>query len=532
MSLVIPLGFDVPTYSQVLTPPPALVRHGEPSWQAVPSWQAGDVPSSSPPSTPQKGVSAVPLADLGVELVLAEEGKDLQGRWFQRFEVTIKPGGTLADASLVLYGDERRAPELLELVRKRQPNIDAQHIPVGLKIGVTVDPSVAFVLKDSRREGDWEINTYYNGAVERRRANARVVELPSDKPAQEFAVPGDTSDRPVPAGARLLEYQYRADETFEQAVALIYGADTIKAMEHFISQTGVDVNNWPPPALDRLRIVVAPGLSFTDDPIEEVAIPSPPSAQLPPEVEQMQRDQDEQRRKAGIYRAKVDSYGATYRMRILDAGVSSRYLATLLYNDPERWMDVVQAAGFKVQKDQPLDNIKLQGREFELFLEYDEEWFPLGEPVVDGARGTRTIQLLDGTQVTTALKGANRVVILPSGFRKVIYQPIELSLALARVVAYVQNSGEDGAARLLWDWDPGVQRQSGSVLQTANLVVQNKQVLLQVRVEMKRSPGPDPVALLRQLSPCLFAAAAVFLGTLLVLVVGRASGPKPYRRRH
>lgn len=484
-----------------------------------------------PPTIPEQK-PATPLADLGVELVLAEEGKDLQGRWFQRFEVIIKPGGTLADASLALYGDERRAPELLDLVKKRQPNVDAQHIPVGLKIGITVDPTVAFVIKESRREGDWEINTYYNGAVEHRRANARIVELPSDRPGREFAVPGDTSDRPVPAGARLLEYQHRADETFAQAVSIVYGTATIKAMQHFTAQTGVDAENWPPPALDTLRIVVDPGLTFTDDSIVEVAVPSSPSVQLPPEAEQLQREQDEQRRKAGIFRAKVDNNGATYRVRMLDAGVSPRNVATLLYNDAERWVDVAQAAGFKIQKDQPQDNMKLQGHEFELYLDYEEEWFPLGEPSVDEAKGVRTIRLLNGTQITSAIKGPNRVIILPSGFRKVIYQPVEVSLALARIVAYVQKTGEEGAARLLWDWDPGVPRQTGSVMKTANLVVQKQQVLLEVTAEIKRSSTPDAVGLLRQWMPCLFAAGAVFLGTLLVFVVGRSSGSKPYRRRH
>ncbi len=530
---MIALDIDIPVLWQALVSPPALVRYvqspdlsGSAPWRLV----RRDGPSRQPLDS-EPGSNG-PLGDSGVDLVLAEEGKDLQGRWLQRFEVTIKPGGTLADASRVLYGDERRAPELLDAIRKRNPNVDAQHIPVGLKIGITVDPSVSFVLKDTRREGDWQISSFYNGAVERKRANARIVELPADKPAQEFAVPGDTSDRPVPAGARLLEYQYRAGETFDQAVAIVYGTASIETMKHFISQTGVDVNNWPPPPLDRLRIVVAPGTDLADEPIVEVPAPLLPSGQYPPGMAQLRQEQDQQRRQAGIFRVQTGPYTTTYRLRVIDAEVAARQAAALIYNDPERWIDVAQAAGLKVTKDQPQTNTRLQGREFDLQTEYDEEWFALGDPAVDEAKGSRQVRLLNGTLVASATKGPNRIITLPTGYRKVVYQPSELGLALARIIAYVFKSGEGGAAHILYEWDPGVPRQPGGTVETASLAVQNKQVLLRVQVAPARSAGMDPVALLRQLTPCLFAVGAVFLGTLLVVVVGRASAPKPYRRRH
>ncbi len=461
--------------------------------------------------------------------MLADEGIDPQGRWYQRFEIIIKPGGTLAGAARAVYGDERRVEELIKILHQRNPNVDPARVPVGLKLGVTVDPAVTFVVKESRREGDWEIYSYFNGVKEWRRANARVVELPTGKPAKEFAVPGDTSDKPLPGGSRLLEYQYRATETFEQAVSIVYGNATIKAMQHFIAATGVDINNWPPPPNDRLRIVVAPGLTFEDDPIQEVPMLTA-TASRSPEAGALLAAQDEERRNFGIYRVKADAYGTTYRLRILNGEVSARQVAGILYNDPEQWKEVAESAGFKLAKEDTATNFKLQGREFELYLDYEEEWFPAEEPQVDEKNSTRLTRLVNGTQVLASTKGPNRVVVLPSGCRKIVYQPSELALAIARVAAHAGGNGEEGAAQLLWDWDPGVPRQPGMALQNAALTSQKQQTLLKVTVE-PRQAQTNPVDIVRQFAPCLFAVGAVFLGTFLVILVGQMSRPKPYMRR-
>jgi hypothetical protein len=467
-------------------------------------------------------------ADKPVDIILIEEGLDARGQWYQRFDVVIGPGGTMADAAIVVYGDERRASDLLEIVKRRYPSIDVRRIPVGLRIEIIVDPTVAFVLRDSRREGDWEIRNYFNGAMERRRVNARVVKLPEDKPGKEFAIPGDTSDRPVPAGARLLEYQYRASETFEQAVGLIYEEQSVAAMRHFITQTTFDQNNWPPPPLDKLRVVVMKDTDLQDHQISEVERPFP--GEKPVAVEAQLDEQRENRRQSGIYAIAHSPYFTTYRIRIASARTSARQIASLIYNNADRWKDVASAAQVELPTDDPPPDVRLQGRDFLLQVAYEDEGFLLADPNLDATQNTRVRQLLNGTEITTVTKGPNLHVLLPTGYRKAIYQPVDLVIALARIKAGIWGENEEAIVQFIWDWDPGSPRRSGDVLQTAAIKTRRGQTVIEVTVQPRPNVG-DIVGIVRRWAPYAFAVVAISFGLVLILLAGRSGAPKPYRRR-
>jgi hypothetical protein len=504
--------------------PPGVVFYAEPSWRALSRFVASIKVQMPIDSAPAQSA----LAQKTVEIVLTEEGLDARGRWYQRFEVVIGPGGTIADAALAVYGDERRAPDLLEIIKERQPNIDVRRVPVGLRIDIIVDPTVAFVLKDSRREGDWEIRSYFNGAIERRRVNARVVILPADKPGKEFAVPGDTSDRPISAGARLLEYQYRAGENFEYAVGLIYEDKTVAAMKHFISQTSYDLNNWPPPALDKLRVVILPGTDMSDYPIQELE--NPPRPERSPATDAQLQEQRQARLQAGIVAVAYGPFGKNYRIRVASARLTARQVASLLYNDPEKWKGVAAAAGIDLPAADPPPDVRLQGRDFEVQIAYEDEAFLWGEPVTDAGQNTKTSRLLNGTEIIIAVKGPNRHVILPTGYRKATQQPIDLVLAIARLQANIRGKNDEEIARLLWDWDPGAPRRSGDVVQSAALVSRRGITVIEVTVQ-SRPNVVDLVGTIRRWAPYVFAIITISLGILLVVLAGRSAAPKTYRRR-
>src|SRR3990172_5544535 len=254
------------------------------------------------------GALSEPIAD-GIEFTLLEDGVDAEGRWFQIFRMLIKPGGTLADTSELIYGNSEHIGELFAAIKQQHPNLRGpSQVPANTQADITVDPRAAFVPQGVSTDAGRgpTTYTYYTAArgvvYDPKRAKdygglSAVVDLPADRPTQTFTILEDFVPVAVPAGVPLAYYEYQAGDDLKKVVAEIYGRDSSRAMHHFLTQTQWDPNRWPPPPTERQqRLAFSATDRFEDEPFTPLDV----AAGNPANGEQL-KEQVAKRGQAGIY---------------------------------------------------------------------------------------------------------------------------------------------------------------------------------------------------------------------------------------
>ena len=474
-----------------------------------------------------------------VDLALASEGVDNDGRWFQTFRVTIKPGGTLAAVSEAIYGDQSRAADLLRAVQASNPQVkDPGRIPAGLQFSITVDPAMVFIVKESRLESGRETTLYFNGVRETRRTGTgtlRTIEAPACKPIKAFSVAVDGTAVLVEPGSKVLDYQYNTGDTFKQVVEFVYGTASVKAMQDLLQRTGWDPNRWPP-GQGRVQAVVPTGGSW-----EDAVIASAPLPTLDPALGERMQQLERERAKVGVHTLKREPFGTTFRVRVSDPTMTAKKVSSLLYGSDTKYPTVAAQAGLKLQDGMPPGfDPNLLGRDFEIYLDYTEEYFPLGQDV----RGDRrVIKLVNGTTIedyggsVVNAEGLQRTVLYPTGYKQIVYKPKVATLTLAEFWSFLTGFGRvDNAAvaAAIWNWDPGLSRSVRDSAEQLEIVGTGDKRVLKVLAAPGGSAGPVETFLGRWLgSPCLLVLVVAGLAVLITLTLGRARQPKaaPSRSR-
>ena len=497
-------NFDVqaPAFSLDDRPPTAIICPIQsPRWVSLGAsrlqlgeWLVTWNETNQPPaSTPTPAGPTLGQAQSTIGLELLKDGVDPEGHWRQTFRLTIKPGGTLSDASLVIYGDPDHVAEMFNAARQSNPDLQSPGlIQIGTQLEVTVDPTRFYVVKESSYDeaSGTLTTTFYNGvhltAYSKREVGVqRSVEFPSDRPAQQFQFPlEEEGTNPgqatiaVPAGHRLVDYIYDSADSFHNVVNKVYGVATVRAMQDFIKQSKWDPNHWPPSPQQRLRLVVAPASSFADEPIQIATIPL-----SDPEAARKLADLNAQRARLGIFPVQLESLGTVYHVAVSDPAVTAKEVAKLLYNDPDRYTYVAEQAGIALDKPSdgsPPPDPLLLGRSFQIYVQYDDEEFLLSPPAPNPHTGRLEKHLVNGTvidsyQTQEPFKtGMVQVVYYPSGYKRILYQPGALTLDVLDFFHFVlhpetkdmpadrrQVLVREFQAQTLWDWGLSTPRQPG-----------------------------------------------------------------------
>ena len=526
------------------------VRVGE--WLV--SWNVQNSPSMA-----QSNLSAAAVGQqeptIGVALV--GDSQDAEGRWLQTYRLTIRPGGTLSDASLVIYGDTDHVQELFEAARQSSPDLSSPGlIQAGQQFEVTVDASRTFVVKEITWDDANGIQTtvFYNGVrlvgyTQRTTGVLRVIEFPGDRPTQEFRFPLEEETQTsggesvsVPASGRLVDYAYDSVDGFRDVVQKVYTVATVKAMQDFILQSQWDPNRWPPPQQHRLRIVTRAPETYADETINTVTVPL-----SDPVAARKLADLNAQRMRMGVYPVRLEGLGTLYRVAVSDPTVTARDVAQLLYNSPDRYTYIATQAG--VTTDRPASeneaapNPLLIGRSFEVFVQYDDEQFLLQDPALDPRTGVTQVRLLNGTLVEAYQSeepykaGLVQVVHYPSGYKRTLYEPGSLTLDLLDFLSFVlhpetsdipperrQALVREFQAQTLWDWGISTPRKVEDQAEWVRIVdSESKQSgpLLEMLIKPPQPIAPQQLALLYLLRyPILIPLAVVVVAVILTAVIG------------
>lgn len=436
----------------------------------------------------------------GIEFTLVQDGVDAGGSWFQTFRMLIKPGGTLADASELIYGNSEHIADLFAAIKKQRPDLRGpSQLPANIEAELTLDPRHAFVPRsvsaDPTRGAT--VYTYYNGAkrivydpkqAKDHKGLSSIVELPADRPTKTFTILEDYVPREVPAGVRIAYYEFQSGDDLKKVVAEIYGTDSTRAIHHFLTQAQWDPNIWPPPPNDRQqRLILPSNASFGDEPFTPLDLVTGN-----PAAGDQLREQTAKRAHSGIYALFRQPYGTVYRIVANDFNLTARQVSTLLYGQDGEYLSIAAQAGFATLHDlmqNPPRDLRLFGRTFDLVVDYEKEQFLSRPATVDERSGKRTILLLNGTIVEEwplgpKQSGVLRQIALPSGYRKMLYRPHTVS-ALAAQILYslttlgrgsdspqVRQEDEGGfVSRLIWHWGRSLPRQNGDLLDFGRLLV-------------------------------------------------------------
>lgn len=493
---------------------------------------------------PSRLYAQAPVAP--VQVALVDEGLDASGSWFQRFRITIGPGGSLTLASEMLFGDQLRADELFAAARQANPAlVSPSSIPVGQEIVLTIDPRATYVIRersvDQSRQARHLI--YTNGVQRTTYPSARAgllqeIVFPRDRPATEFVYADDQGRFAVAAGGRVLDYAYPGGEQFSEVVKQLYGEASVRAMQDFIRQTGWDPNRWPPAQNERRRLVVGPGEQYRDERPAPLALESI----APPQRAALQ-EQLAERARLGLYPAAFDGTRITYRALITDPAITAKRIAAALYGDEARWLQVARSAGMEVEDERvkglaPGTDPTLLGRSFELTVDLAEERFLAGPVRQEGGR--RITALRNGTIIEDyptdrqPKAGVVRIVRYPSGYKRIVYRPDPLWLFaldfLHFQAAFLRGATRDERARdrqgrafsaqVLWLVlrDLPRERDDVPVELTINDVERGKALEVITGPRGVAEAEPPRWLVLWQQQPAL-VAAGVTLAAALVLVV-------------
>ncbi|MBI4318940.1 MAG: hypothetical protein HY675_10650 [Chloroflexi bacterium] len=432
---------------------------------------------------------------LDVELV--DEGVDAEGRWFQTLRLTIKAGGTLADASEAIYGDQMHNDEMFEAARRTNPELRGpQFVPIGQQLEVTVSAASTYVVQEMTMDEATgaSIKSFFNGAQETvypkaRAGLLRIVDFPADARASTFVFSLDERVLEIAPGSRLFEYRYNPGDAFADIVQSTYGVASAKAMQDFIARTGWTPDRWPPKANESRRVILSTVTAWEDEPITPVTVA--PSGSI---TSQKLIELNEERAAAGVYPIAFAGSGTTFRVRITDSTLTARDVSRLLYGSEDSYLSIATKGGISLPVDGagkvPDDfNPVMLGRVFDVHVDYVDEMFVLNVYGRDPRIRANITRLVNGTVIvdyeraTPEESGLQRGVYYPTGYKKVAYRLNDTIYILVDFLHFVFGrpadslnryaqdlDRQDFVASVIWNWMPGLPRELGDVVDQSRIV--------------------------------------------------------------
>lgn len=449
---------------------------------------------------PLEGLTALPPVGIAV----VHDGVDAQGRWTQTIRLTIESGGSLADASLLMYGDESHVNDLFAVARAKNPRLTSPAmIPAGLAIDVPIDPSKTYVLEQVLTSPNTTVWHYTNGVVATAYAKpngnlSRVISFPDGKPTDHFTYPGAKGPVAVQPGGKLVDLVYLKGQSFAAVIDQVFGLTNYNAAADFAKQTGWNPSNWPPKPGAQKEIVVKPRAVYEQEPA--VVQPLANSSAV---GQQRQALLLKQREDVGIIPVRLESFGTVYHVAVSDPKLTAADISTLIYGTPNQAAAIAQAAGLGNGATGVAFDPRLFGRAFDLTVDYVDEGFILSRQV--DPTGATTVGLVDGAEITNyppARSGPIRVVRYPTGYARVYYRPPRTLLLVAQGLSFFhvasapwlstadsQAVASQYAAQIIWAWGPGLPRSASSLEDSMQLRTAPGNVPY---LEVLEAPGASP----------------------------------------
>jgi hypothetical protein len=494
-----------------------------------PGGQSGtDQPIEYPTDMPAIGVA------------VTGDGLNSQGRWIQTVRLTIQPGGTLSDASLVAFGDTDHVDAIFAAAHQKNPTLVAPAmVPAGQEIDLTIDASTTFVLQTVLHSPNQLVQRFTNGAVstEYSQPNGtlqRVITFPDNHPTDLFVFPASGAPLKVRPGGKIVDLTYVAGQSFSDLVKQTYGLTNYATAADFTAQTGWEPTHWPPANGAVKQIIVGALASYET---------SPTDVGYPPNPDPLGRQREAalhlERRQAGVYGVRLESFDEVYHVAVSDPNLTASQLSTLLYGSPDHRVAIATAAGFSMANGAAAAvaafDPHLYGRAFDLAINYEDEQFIIRRVIA--ANGSERLDLADGAQVTTypnQASGPLLMVSYPTGYKRIVYRPAKTILTIAQGLALfhaanaldLTASQADSITRrytaeVIWRWAPGIPRLQSDTADSLNLVDSPAGSYIDVIVA---PPGPQTVVdravdLLRLQNPFAGVVILVVGGMVLVLLL-------------
>ncbi len=475
-----------------------------------------------------------------IRVSVVRDGLDSHGHWMQTVRLTVESGGTLADASLVVFGDITHVDTLFQAAHRANPFLSSPAmIPVGQQIDLQIDPATTFVLEAVLHGTNTLVQRFTNGAVntvylQPTGSVTRLLTFPEGKPTDFFAYPGSPDVTRVRPGGRIVDLRFAKGESFASVVQETYGITTYAAAVDLTHQTGWDPIHWPPPTGEVKRVITQPSGVYQTQPAEVALIPNPN-----PVGRERQEAMHQQRRKAGIYAVRQESFGTIYHVAVTDPTITASQLSYLIYGSTAHQLDIARAAGYQIPSTaagQPSQfDPHLLGRSFDLAVNYQDENFVAWRTI--DPRGVTRTGLVDGAEITTypsASHGLVQMVTYPTRYKLIVYRPSTLSLTLAWGLALfhvasnldlssdVANAlARQYAAEVIWQWSPGMPRSPADIPDSLELIDAPGGPVVRVLIG---PPAPQTVAedLADRLglnNPLVAVGETVAVAALIVLTV-------------
>jgi hypothetical protein len=485
-----------------------------------------------------------------IAVSVIRDGLDAHGHWTQTVRLTIRPGGTLADASLVAFGDLNHVDDLFRAAQRSNPHlVNPAMIPIGQNIDLQIDPATAFVLETVLHGSNTIVQRFSNGVVETTYQSPngsvkRMLTFPDRKPTDYFAFPATPSPIKVRPGGRIVDLQFARGESFAQVVQQTYGITTYSAAVDLTHQTGWDPTHWPPPTGDVKRVVTEPTGVYQIQPAEVAPIPNPN-----PIGRARQTALHAERRRAGIYAVRQESFATVYHVAVTDPNVTASELSYLIYGSTAHRLEIARAAGYQIpnsasNQPTPFDP-HLLGRAFDLAVNYQDEHFVAWRTV--DSRGVEQVGLVDGAEITSyplSSHGLQGMVKYPTQYKLIVYRPSKISLVVAQglglfhVASNMNLSSETAnalareyAAQVIWQWSPGMPRSPGDIPDSIQLVDEPGGTVVRVLVgpPAPRTVVGDLADRLDLQNPLVAAVGLVMIAAVVFLAVDLG---RRYTHRH
>jgi hypothetical protein len=492
------------------------------------SFAGSDSVTSDPPRYPDA------LPAIGVSVVA--DGRDASGRWSQTLRLKIKSGGSLADASLLVYGDLDHVDVIFAAARKTNPHLVSPAVmPVGQQIDLPIDPSTTFALGGLAHQPNALVQSYTNGVVDTLYAKPqgsviRVITFPAGKPTDAFTYPSANGPVKVRPGGKLVDVVYAQGTSYGDTVRQIFGVTTYLASADLATQIGWSPTNWPPPTGDTHQVAVGPLAAYLVLPPEATPIPNADPTGNAAE----QRVQSE-RRHVGITLTGVESFNQVYHVAVNDPGLKASDVSRLLYNDGAHLGSIAAAAGIAKPNVGSAFDPYLYGLSFDLTIEYVDERFVVRSKAVDD--GTVELKLADGAAITTYPpnpSGPLEVIRYPTGYKRVLYRPRPLLLGVANGLAVfhaannlsLSSSATDQlnrryVAEIVWRWGTSMPRAAGDLPESIDLVDDPRGAYIDALIAppLPATPLDRGMDALDWGNPIVAIGALVIAASLLVVAV-------------
>jgi hypothetical protein len=474
----------------------------------------------------------------GIQVEVVRDEVTAEG-WRQTVALTFRPGGTVAAAALVVYGDEGRSDDLFAVVQRQHPEVPRPDaIPAGLVVTLTIDPTRVFVRQQEERRPGVVTRVYTNGVREHlfappQQGVVRRVTFPVSPTGAAFAFRAEDQIVTVPSGGSLVDLVSQAGQSYPEAVQAVFGFARGPAALEFSRQTGWTVHTWPPPPGERRRLVLGPVEQYRQWP----AVVAEPTA-TDPLLRERQRDLLLAQQQAGIIVQQRRGWETLYRVAAVDPAVTARQVSQLIYGTPDRALEIAQRAGFalppaEVARDR--FDPSLFGLVFDLAVDLAHEQFiATREGLSEGERLT----LVNGTRIERyrRTRGLVEMVRYPTGFARLVYRPGRVLSAGAHLLAFLRGVGVAArdpaaaraavAAQVVWHWAPDLPHRPGEMVESLAWEQRDGEPVLVAVVAPGPERGPVGTALLGLWAVAPYLGAVVLLGGVsgIVVVVALLAG--------